>query len=310
MIKITPRCMAPPFLAKFRSSKKRMLVNDSNIIGDLNLGEDFQEASNFELKCMASNLVGNNFTINHIHSPEKVNTKLEEIVENVIVKHVLREHPSIYEQLTNVKKAAQMDPNVANKILSLDKLATILEKSGYIGDGKIIRIDLAKMKINTDSPAIQIEGYQQLCGFDPSSDWFDCLRKALILVNHHEIYRYEFHIKNQILRYICEGRPSTNGSEIPSFTKKLVLEASNVPRNILDKNPSARRFHKSAEELYKKKKVKLSKEEKNKLFAYTEYRQNRQNVKKNVKESMRALMLSIAIWGTSLAFLGWLGSLF
>ncbi|MDB9834822.1 hypothetical protein OAC38_02185, partial [Candidatus Poseidoniaceae archaeon] len=299
--------MAFPFWSKFKRPKKRVTLKNSNITGELNFGDDFQEGSNLELKLNTSNIYGG-VTINHIHGLDKFEKKIEDIVEKVMSKTTFQQSQLMYDQLTHVKNSVKMDSNVVNKLLSLHKIASILEKSGYIGDGKKVRIDLAKMKIETDSPALQIEGYQQLCVFDPDCDWFNSLRTALVLVHHHDIHKSEFHVKSQILHYISEGRSTTNQTEMVYFAKKLIIEASNLPRKMLKENPSARRFYKSATDLCYNKTINLSKDERKKLLEYDFHRARR----KDMKQGVKGLILLLSFWAIMitlvLLFLNWLGS--
>tara|TARA_B100000767_G_C19633121_1_gene479186 strand:- start:44 stop:940 length:897 start_codon:yes stop_codon:yes gene_type:complete len=286
-------------------------VKDSSIRGDVNLGEGLQEGSNFELKLIASNLVGD-VTINQFHGLGNFENQIEDMVEKVVNKASIQQSQSMYNQLINMQNAIKMNPNVGNKFLSLHKIATILEKSGYIQEGKEVRMDLARMKTKTDSPALQIEGHQQLCVYDPSYDWFDSLRTALVLVNTHNLHKYEFDVKSQILHYISEGRSSNNPAEISSFAKTLVLEASNLSRKVLNESPSARRFYKSATVLGYNKIVNLSKVDQKKLLDYEYYKSRRKSRQEDLKEFLKGLGLLIAIWGTIiilvLLFLNWLGS--
>lgn len=307
MIGSVPRCMPFSFLSKFKRPRERMTLKNSNITGDVNLGYDFQEGSNLELKLNTSNIYGG-VTINQIHGLDNFEKKIEDIVEKVLSKPTYQHSQLMYDQLIHVKNSVKMDSNVVNKLLSLHKMATILEKSGYIEDGKKVRIDLAKMKIETDSPALQVEGYQQLCVFDPDCDWFNSLRTALVLVHHHNIHKSEFHVKSQILHYISEGRSTTNQTEMVYFAKELIIEASNLPRKMLKENPSARRFYKSATGLCYNKTINLSKDEQKKLLEYDFQKARR----KDIKEGLKGLILLLSLWAimitSVLLFLNWLGS--
>jgi hypothetical protein len=299
--------MAFPFWSKLKGPKNRVTVKDSSIRGDVNLGEGLQEGSNFELKLIASNLVGD-VTINQFHGLGNFESQIEDMVEKVVTKASIRQSESMYNQLISVQNAIKMNPNVGDKFFSLHKIATILEKSGYIQEGKEVRIDLARMKTKTDSPALQIEGHQQLCVYDPSHDWFDSLRTALVLVNTHNVDKYEFDIKSQILHYISEDRSTTNRTEMVYFAKKLIIEASNLPRKMLNMNPSARKFYKSATGLCYNKTINLSKDEKKNLLEY-DFHISRRKERKEVFKSLIVLLSFWAIMITSvLLFLNWLGS--